>query len=154
MFVRIPLHIDKNTENPGRFETESDIHDSIRSFLNLLVGSYQGTFDADPEFGFVFKNYRFENFNEEKGVLYSSNADEDVSIYHKHKVHGKSTNLNTFAYDLKKSIEQYEKRLRNVSVDMKYKSVDKIVAVIITGKVVNTGNDNDKFEHVIKIHVW
>lgn len=150
MFISIPLSIDIN--NHTGFNKEADIRLSIKSFLDLLVSSYQGSSDADPQFGFIFKNFRFENFNEDKGVLFSANADDNYAIFHKHKIHGRSTNLNTFAHDLKKSIEKYENRLSNVNVDMKYVTVEKMIYIEITGLV---GQEiKEKFSHTIPIHVW
>lgn len=148
MYTAIPFTIQKSEG----IRKETDPKESIRSFLELLVSSPQGSCVADPEFGFIFKNFRFENFNEDKGVLYSSNPEKEPSMYYKHKVHGRSVNVNTFAFDLKKSIEHYEPRLRQVKVNMEYRMHEKTVVLTVSGVVGE--KIPEKFEHKIKIHVW
>ena len=147
MYITIPFTIQRTG-----IQKVADEKESIRDFLDLLVSTPHGGCAADPEFGFIFKNFRFENFNEDKGVLYSSNPDKELTVYRKHKIHGRSVNVNTFAYDLKKSIECYEPRLRQVKVNMEYKTIEKMVVLNISGLVGE--KITEKFEHQIKIHVW
>ena len=148
MYTAIPFAFRK----PDGIRKETDTKESIRSFLDLLVSSPHGSCAADPEFGFIFKNFRFENFNEDKGILYSSNPEKETSVYHKHKIHGRSVNVNTFAFDLKKSIEQYEPRLKQVKVNMEYRMHEKTVVLTIQGKIGEKITED--FNHQIKIHVW
>lgn len=148
MYISIPFKIRKQQG----VEKENELSHSIRSFLDLLASSPHGSCMADPEFGFAFRNFRFENFNEDKGILYSSNPEKETSIYHKHKIHGRSVNVNTFAFDLKKSIEKYEPRLRQVKVNMEYCMLDKTVVLSVSGLIGE--KVTEKFEHQIKMHVW
>ena len=139
MYTSIPLVIDK-----GRgIRKEADVKSSIASFLDLLVSSPRGACSADPDFGFVLKNYR----SPANGGL------EDVQSPYSYKIQGKSNNgQRTFALDLKKCIERYEPRLRQVKVNMEYRQVSKMVVLTITGLVGE--RISEKFEHIINIHVW
>lgn len=148
MNTSLPLKIEKGKG----LKKESDVKESVRSFLELLVSCPVGSCEADPEFGFVFKNFRFENFNEDKGVLYSPNPDGEVSDFYKYKIHGRGVNLNTFAHELKCSIAKYEPRLREPWVNMEYKSLEKTIVFTIRGIIGDTMTE--KFEHKIKMHVW
>ena len=149
MYISIPLH----TKDSGGLDRDTDIADSIRAFIELIVRTPKGSCEADREFGFVFKSFRFENFNEERGVLFSSaNDDASQAVYYKRKIHGRSINSNTFAHDLNKIIERYEPRLRQVSVSMEYKQKEKIILLTIRGIVGETLGE--PFSHKIKIHVW
>lgn len=148
MFTSIPIKIEK-----GRgFSRQQDVADSVRSSVELIVSSPLGSWAADRDFGFVFKNFRFQNFNEEKGILYSSDPDKEISNYYKYKIQGRGVNFNTFAHELKVSIERFEPRLKQVKVNMEYSSIKKQIDISISGligdKIV------DKFEHKIKMHVW
>ena len=148
MFTSIPLKIEKG-QGLRRNQT---ITDSIKSFIEVIVSSPMGSFAADPDFGFVFKNFRFQIFNEEKGILFSPEPEKETSEYYKYKVQGHGVNFNTFAHELKESIEQYEPRLKLVKVSMEYSSVERIINIKVTGMT----NDKlfEKFEHEIKMHVW
>lgn len=149
MYISIPIH----TKVHGGLERDTDVTDSIRSFIELLVRTPRGSCESDPDFGFVFKSFRFENFNEDRGVLYSSsNDDASMAVYYKRKIHGRSINSNTFAHDLKKCIERYEPRLRQVSVAMEYKQKEKVVLLTIRGVVGDT--IGEPFSHKVKMHVW
>lgn len=88
MYTSIPLSI---VPRCG-LSKEKDEAQSIRSFLELLICSPCGCCEVDPLFGFVFKNFRFENFNEDKGILSSSGDDMSQSVFYKHKIHGRSIN--------------------------------------------------------------
>lgn len=148
MYTTIPLTIRRSRG----FSQENNLSQSIAQFLEFLVSSPCGSFEAEPEFGFIFKNFRFENFNEEKGVLYSSNNETENSVYYTRKIHGRSVNHNTFAVELKHSIERYEPRLSSPRVNMEYNTKEKLVVITITG--VLNDNSKDNFKHQIKIHVW
>ena len=151
MYTSIPLVIDKGKG----IRKEADVKSSIASFLDMLVSSPRGACGADPDFGFVLKNFRFENVNEARGVLYSpaNGGVEDMQSPYSYKIQGKSNNgQRTFALDLKKCIERYEPRLRQVKVNMEYRQVSKMVVLTITGLVGE--RISEKFEHIINIHVW
>jgi predicted component of type VI protein secretion system len=53
---------------------------------------------------------------------------------------------------LKRSIEKYEPRLKDVYVDMKYNSKEELVTLFINGKL-NNEKQND-YRHVISFLVW
>lgn len=162
MYISIPLSLQKNERGATAagvtrigdvvFARSIDVADSIRSFIELLVNTPLGSYSPDSEFGFVFKNFRFQIFNEEKGVLYSSDPDNEISDYYKYKIQGHGVNFNTFAHELKMSIEKYEPRLKRVRVNMEYSSTSKNIDIVVTGKI----NDkiSEDFEHIIKMHVW
>lgn len=151
MYTIVPFHFGNKT---GIAKT-NDVKLSIASFLELLVSCPQGECESEPEFGFMLKNFRFENVNEERGVLYSANTNnaDDSNNYYFYKIHGRSNNgQKTFALDLKKCIERYEPRLKQVKVNIEYLRLKKTVILTIKGKVGE--NISEDFEHSIKIHVW
>lgn len=150
MFTSIPFSISKTCT----ITQEKDEAEHIRSFLNLIVNSSLGSCECDPDFGFVFKNYRFENIDESKEMLMSYGESEFASPIRKHKIHGDSSesNQSTFANDLYLAISKYEPRLRNVDVNMKYYGPEKMVVLLITGSIGNI--IVGRFVHKIKIHVW
>lgn len=148
MSITIPLQV---SSSKGLVR-DSDEASSIRSFIEMLVSTPKGSCEADPDFGFVFKNFRFENFNEERGVISSPEDQPAQSPLYRRKVHGRSINSNTFAHDLKRSIEQYEPRLRNPKVVMDYRQKEKTIILTISG-TVGEGLP-EPFSHQIKIHVW
>ena len=69
-----PIEITKK----GLLRTDNE-KESIDSFLNLLLNTTCGECYIDPHFGFIFNNLRFEIFNEQQGVIYNSNPDENVA---------------------------------------------------------------------------
>lgn len=151
MYTVVPFRIGNKT---GIAKT-GDVKSSIASFLELLVSCPQGECESEPEFGFMLKNFRFENVNEERGVLYSAGANDsdDQTNYYSYKIHGRSNNgQKTFALDLKKCIERYEPRLKQVKVNIEYQRIKKTVILTVTGLVGE--NISERFEHSIKIHVW
>lgn len=148
MFTSLPLRIEKGSG----FRRNQDLSASVKSFIETLVSCPVGSAPANPDFGFVFKNFRFQNFNEDKGVLYTNEPDKEYSEFYNYKIQGHGVNFNTFAHELKVSIERFEPRLKQVKVRMDYSPVDRRIDIIVSGKT----NDNlgDKFEHTIQMHVW
>ncbi len=116
------------------------IRDSIDRFIDLLVSSPHGSFKADPSFGFEFLNYRFEN----------SDENEQINL---RKIHGNSTNKNTYAYQLKVNIETYEPRLKQVLVDMKYQVKNQQVVIHISGTYEQNYVET-KYENTISFYIW
>lgn len=115
MSILLPLRIEK-----GQLARAKNTKEAIDTFIELLLATPCQSCVADRQFGFVFNNLKFEIFNENEGVIYNSAiGDEDPGLYDK-KVSGSSKSVNTFAIELKKAIETYEKRLTNVSVMMSY----------------------------------
>ena len=148
MSITIPLKFVPH-KGIGR---DIDEASSIRSFIELMVSTPKGSCVSDPEFGFVFKNFRFENFNEERGVISPPENQTGVSPLYRRKVHGRSINNNTFAHDLKRMIEQYEPRLRSPKVVMEYHQKEKTIILTISGTIGE--GFPEPFSHQIKIHVW
>jgi len=151
MYTAIPFSVEKNKG----IQKEMDVKASVASFLDMLISSPRGSCKSDPNFGFILKNFRFENVNETRGVLYSSSEGEEMDTLspYTYKIQGKSNNgQRTFALDLKKSIECYEPRLRQVKVNMEYEQRTKTIKLTITGLVGE--RISEKFEHVTNIHVW
>jgi hypothetical protein len=149
MFVKIPFKI-----NNGFIESENNIEKSINQFLKLLVSSHYGSFSPDYNFGFGFKNFRFENFDEKKGTImnYKNSPDIINEADYKKKISDTSQNINNFAYDLKKSIDKYEPRLRNVRVTMQYKPEFKTIYLKIKGEIVTEKLAN--YVQDISFRVW
>ncbi len=139
----------------GRVARTDDTAQSISDFLSLLVSTACGSMGADPDFGFVFNNLRFEIFDEREGVVYDStptthDRNNPDDLYSK-KVSGTSRNLNTFAQELKKAIERYERRLSDVSVSMAYTRETRSIAVTVEGKVA--GMEKEYVYHN-NIKIW
>lgn len=150
MSLKIPFEI-KN----GRIYREENVIRSIRDFVELLVLSPLGSFKSDRDFGFLFRNYRFENFDEVQGTIDNKKRNhfqqEDDLNYGK-KIAGSGKNANTFAYDLKRNIEYYEKRLKNVEVKMNYEQKGKMVTLWITAEL--NSEKPAPYKQEIKFHVW
>ncbi len=123
----------------GHLARTSDTARSVSDFLSLLISTSCGSMGADPDFGFVFNNLRFEIFDEREGVVYDStpavhDRNDPDDLYSK-KVSGTSRNLNTFAQELKKAIGRYEHRLSDVSVSMVYTRETRSIAVTVEGRI-------------------
>lgn len=148
-FIQIPLDI-----KAQRLAREQNIKKAIDSSLNLILTTQQYSTPADPDFGFVFVNLRFEIFNEDEGVVYNSGDPDDVhglaGLYDK-KISGSSKNLNTFAAELKDVIISYEKRLGNVTVTMTYIREERLIYVTIKGIILSTKNP---YTYTTTISVW
>ena len=86
-----------------------------------------------------------------EGVIYNSAGDGvDSDMYNK-KVSGTSKSINTFATELKRAIEQYEKRLSGVSVTMSYLKNAKKVQINIEGTLTET---NEVYRYTTSIDIW
>lgn len=150
MSILLPLQI----ADRGLQRAETTVA-SIDAFLSLLLSTPCRSSVADPDFGFVFNNLRFEIFNENEGVVYDSeevahdNNDPD-DLYVK-KISGSSKNLNTFAAELKNVIETYEKRLTNVAVTMTYIREEKNIYITVQGYVPSEEKD---YQYTTNIKIW
>ncbi|MDO4949213.1 MAG: GPW/gp25 family protein [Bacteroidales bacterium] len=134
----------------GRFLHQSNgLEQSVRDSLQLLMDTPLGSLPIDPDYGFVFSTLRFEIFDENEGTVFDS-RDSRNPIYKK-KVSGSSKNLQTFASDLKHSIEVYEPRLLSPKVVMNYRRDQRQVLVEITGLL---GDTNEPFQYSNIINVW
>lgn len=147
MNVLLPLQV-----MDGRLISSSEPQLAINTFIELLLSTPRGGCVADPKFGFVFNNLKFEIFNEKEGVIYDSAPQDSpyTKLYEK-KVSGNSQNINTFAVDLKRSIEQYEKRLTNVSVSMTYLKQRKAIQIVIEGLLTES---NEPYKYTTSIKLW
>ena len=136
----------KRTENPKA---------AIDQTLSLLLTTPCYSCAADPEFGFIFNNMRFEIFNENEGVVYNSTDNPNIfegpeGLYSK-KISGSSKNLNTFASELKATISKYEKRLSNISVSMTYMRQEQKIYVTVNAIITETKAD---YLYRTTINVW
>ncbi len=125
--------------------------EAIDTFIELLLSTPCQSCVADHQFGFIFNNLKFEIFNENEGVIYNSATEEEnLELYDK-KVSGSSKSVNTFAIELKKAIETYEKRLTNVSVMMSYIKNLKKIHVNIEGTLLET---NEAYKYTTSLNIW
>lgn len=147
--LQIPLDIRNQA-----FVRDGSIKTSIDAHLNMLLNTPQYSTPADPRFGFVLINMRFEIFDEHEGVVYNSGESDDVhglmGMYDK-KISGSSKNLNTFAAELKEVVVSYEKRLRDVAVTMTYIREERLVYVTVKGTVIST---SEPYTYTSTISVW
>lgn len=148
--VAIPLQISK-----GRLARAKGSKAAIDAALNLLMTTPCGSCVADPRYGFIFNNLRFEILNENEGVVYNSRekAAYDglrAALYDK-KISGSSNNLNTFAAELKQTIETYETRLKNVSVSMTYIREERKIYIVVKGVIAESG---ENYQYMTTINVW
>jgi len=137
--ISLPLCI-----SGGRISLQSDIKTSIDSNVSVLVSATRRSCVADPNYGFVFNNFRFNIFNENEGVIFDSkpqvSLDYERNAYNL-KLSGKSQNINTFAAELCKVISLYEPRLNNVKSSMTYIRNQRLVFIIIKGVIAETGEE-------------
>lgn len=147
MNIMLPLQVEN-----GKLLRASDTQTAVNAFIELLLTTSCHSCVADPDFGFIFNNLKFEIFNENEGVIYNS-AEKDggqAGLYDK-KVSGTSKSINTFAVELKNAIERYEKRLSGVSVTMAYVKSQKKIHVSVEGVLVE---DNTAYQYTTSINIW
>ena len=133
-FLTIPISIRK-----GALERTEGLAEAITSNLSLLVSTPRYLTAADPHFGFVFNNLKFENVNEREGVVYDL------------KLSGSSKNVNTYAAELQKAIVQYEPRLQNVKVSMTYIREEKTIYTTVDAMISAT---QEPYQYTTTIKVW
>ncbi len=146
--LSLPLTIGKKG-----LEQNENLKESIDQMVSLLLSSAKGSCVADPNFGFIFNNMRFENINENEGVVYNSeehSVGDDLDLYDK-KVSGTSKNLNTFAAEMSKEIGRYEKRLKDVVVNMTYIREQRRIIVTVLGTIAET---NESYKYTTLMKVW
>jgi len=146
-FLSIPLQItDKG------FRREESLDKSISSAIAMLLQTACYSCAADPNYGFIFKNLRFEIFNENEGTIYNSMPElnlKDKDLYNK-KVSGSSRNISTFAAELQKAIVDYEPRLSEVNAVLTYIREEKKIYVSVKGVITETG-ENYQYQTIIRI---
>ena len=144
MFVKIPFQfID------GNVAQETDVKKSLDQFIDALVATPTGHCKSAPDFGFVFKKYSFENFDEKKRTIAYLSNEEPLRDY---KIAGTSKNQRNFAYELKRIIETYEPRLRVNDVTMDYDTERHNVKLSILGEL--DGVKPQPYSHDINFNVW
>ncbi len=151
MYISIPLAI-KNKS----LERIESTRTAINRFMELLLSTPVNSIPGDFDFGFVFNNLRFEIFDESEGVVYDSNTEiihdvEDPQSLYSKKISGTSRNINTFASELKRTIERFEPRLKDVNVSMTYVQGTKNIFVTIRAIIIESG---EEYIYNTNIKVW
>lgn len=144
MYIKIPFQIVN-----GTVELEMDVEKSVDRFIDLLIATPMGHFKADPDFGFVFKNFRFENFDEKKRTVAYMRTDDPMNDF---KITGSSKNPKNFAYALKRNIEMYEPRMSVSEVKMDYDSKKHNVKLLVSGLIKSDKPQN--YSHEVNFYVW
>ncbi len=159
MLIRNPLQL----RYPIVDLDDSGIKESIDQFLKLLISSNKYDSIADEDFGFCLEDFRYEGFSSEQAkFLERTTVSRDKSentklaeikspLYAKRLV-GSSKNADTFARELKVSIERYEKRLKEVVVNMDFQKNARIIHIIITGRIDNASNT--QYYNEFNVEVW
>lgn len=134
-------------------EYNDDMKKSVDSFLTLLLSSKKHSCIADDDFGFVFENLRYGNIDPNRGIFINNDNDPIYrsSVYDK-KINGTGKNANSFAKEIKNSIEKYEKRLENVEISIDFQQKGKIVCIMVNGILCD--NRNTPYSYEFKINIW
>ena len=146
--IAIPLQI----TNKG-FQRTDAIDKSISSALSMLLQTPCYSCVADPQYGFILKNLRFEVFNEGEGTINNFQADatnKNQQLY-KMKVSGSSKNICTFAAELKEAVTKYEPRLSEVNTMMTYIREEKKIYITVKGVITETG---EAYQYQTTIKIW
>lgn len=139
----------------GKLDGEERLKIAIDQNLELLLSTPCYSSPVDPEYGFIFNNLKFEIFNEKEGVVYNSSDKSEIfegktGLYEK-KISGSSKNLNTFASELKTTINTYESRLQDVTVSMTYVREERLIYINIKGSIKPSGDD---YNYTTTLKVW
>ena len=147
--IRIPLQLTR--KGLGVNDKQKEAIDAV---IYLIITTERFSTPADPGFGFVFNNLRFEMFNENEGVVYDSGDTDYMSkiqnIYDK-KISGSSKSINTFAAELKSAIEKYETRLENIAVSMTYIREERQIYITVKAIIADT---KEEYIYNQTIRVW
>ena len=147
--ISIPLQL-----TPKGLRREERLKRSIDANMYLIITTERFSTPADPQFGFVFNNLRFEMFNENEGVVFDSGDTDTMSniqgAYDK-KISGSSKSINTFAAELKSAITKYEERLEKISVSMTYIREERLIYITVKGLIVST---KEEYIYDQTIKVW
>lgn len=144
MNIQIPL-----TMNRGELMRMVDVKSSIDSHIELMLTTPEGACVSDLDYGFVFNNLRFEIFDENEGVIF--NSDMEYSSLYEKKISGSSRNVNTFAVELKRQIEKYEKRISDVLVTMSYVREHRKIYITVRGVITETQAD---YQYQTELKAW
>ena len=147
--ISIPLQL-----TPKGLRREERLKRSIDANMYLIITTERFSTPADPQFGFVFNNLRFEMFNANEGVVFDSGDTDTMSniqgVYDK-KISGSSKSINTFAAELKTAITKYENRLEKISVSMTYIREERMIYITVKGFIVST---KEEYVYDQTIKVW
>lgn len=143
------------TIKDGRFVRHKNLKEAIDESISLVIFTPLFSNPIDPRFGFVLSNLRFEQIDEKEGVVLDVGVEDitpllDTSIYKK-KISGNSRNFNTFASELKSAIARVENRLGELKVSMTYIREERVIHIVVTGIIVETGED---YQFQKRIKVW
>ena len=146
--ISIPLQLtDKGLRR------EDDQKRAIDEAIALIIRTERFSTPADPVFGFVFNNLRFEMFNENEGVVFDSGDTNTMNyvqgIYDK-KISGSSKSINTFAAELKTAIMKYEKRLDDITVSMTYIREERQIYITVKG-IIASSKEDYVFNQIIRV---
>lgn len=147
-YLSIPLQITKKG-----FLREESLDKSIHMAIAMLLQTPYYSCAADPQYGFVFKNLRFEIFNENDGTIEDSRGEispREQRLYGM-KVSGSSKNINTFAAELKEAVVRNEPRLSEVSTILTYVREEKRIYVTVKGNITETGKE---YQYQTTINIW
>ena len=136
---------------------------SIDAFLQLLIASNKYDSIADQDFGFCLEDFRFEGFSSEHAkfleqipTVKDENENTELCEIRSHlylkRLVGNSKNADTFARELKNTIERYERRLREVQVTMDFQKYGCLIHIIVTGKINNAANTI--YYNEFNVDVW
>ena len=144
---------------PVTVPEKNGLKPSIDAFLDLLISSGKESFEADGDFGFSLEDYRFEIYNPEINLFTNASMKNQKDIIDaiedpldKYRISGSSINTFTFASDLKETIVQYERRLKNVEVNMEFAARGTILLVSVNG-IIDDGYDTP-YSYISKIRIW
>ena len=146
--ISIPLQLtDKGLRR------EDDQKRAIDEAIALIIRTERFSTPADPVFGFVFNNLRFEMFNENEGVVFDSGDTNTMNyvqgIYDK-KISGSSKSINTFAAELKTAIMKYEQRLDDITVSMTYIREERQIYITVKG-IIASSKEDYVFNQIIRV---
>ena len=147
--ISIPLQL-----TPKGLRREERLKRSIDANMYLIITTERFSTPADPQFGFVFNNLRFEMFNENEGVVFDSGDTDTMSNIqgaYDTKISGSSKSINTFAAELKTAITKYENRLEKISVSMTYIREERMIYITVKGFIVST---KEEYVYDQTIKVW
>lgn len=159
MFVRNPLQL----RYPIVELDDTKVKGSIDAFLKLLISSNKYDSIADEDFGFCLEDFRYEAFSSDQAKFLEidvapNDPTENTKLYeiksplYTKRLIGNSKNADTFARELKKSIERYERRLKDVTVNMDFQKNARIIHIIITGIINNVSNT--QYYNEFNVEVW
>ena len=155
MYVKRPLIM----KYPLTVRETNGLKPSIDAFIDMLINSGKDSFKADHDFGFSFEDYRFEIYDPEIAVFNNNRNQKKKDLIgsienpaDKYKISGSSVNTQTFAQDLREAIVQYERRLKNVEVNMELAARGVLLVVSVNG-IIDDGYDTP-YTYLSKIRIW